>query len=798
VMQILVTRKFWFKALAFASALAISALVAPFTNIAMAETWTKMRDDLYCSSLINSPIGLLLGEFDTSLRPSSYNGVIVSKDLGNTWTNLGLGGQAVTGLAYYNGEILATTYFVKDDLVGLYISRDNGITWNHAGPVMTGSAVARNSSTIFLGGSNNGLWISKDDGLTFTQKIGTGYYGPNVVGIGVSESVAVVGTVSKTYISWDQGDSWQEVPELNNIQAKYFSFTGQTIAIGTYDNSGLFLSHDNGKSWTRIESFGRTHVDGLSYLDGFYYAGRYDPTARIYSFYKSADEGATWQNIGPNLLISNARPVDIGWVYTFPQNYLVVSISYAGIYRADLAKSPVETHRFLNPPWLTNTPSDLVDYISAYFDHEYPLLAYAAYVEPPDYTGTTVNFMGDKKPEPELYYSSHSGTDFALPYGTEIKAPANGMARYYSCGDCGNAVKVDHLNGYQTTYMHLQKDGLITQDGAVPVFAGDTIGRVGLTGRTSGPHLHFEVTKDTNGDGDYTDEYPYGRTDPFGWLTQDYLDPWPSFSWQDNLGRHTGTISRYLWNQNIPKVAEIITSAGTQQVVVENKTVDLSGLTVPYPFNIKAYPSAQPKLSELQDYLEYVPGTSVYVEMRDTTDTKIDNFEGGVKLIINISQSALENTDPESLRLFRFSSTNGLWDPLDSVVDLTTTNISAQTDHLSSFAVFGEKIDKIPPESRINIEGSQENGWYTTTPVVTLTSSAGDLDKIFYSLDLGNTWDEYTQLFEIEREGLVTVLYRASDVNGNYEDAKESSVKINISGKWHSKVVVKGASFSTL
>ena len=67
-----------------------------------------------------------------------------------------------------------------------------------------------------------------------------------------------------------------------------------------------------------------------------------------------------------------------------------------------------------------------------------------------------------------MYYSSHDGYDYSLKYGTNILAPADGFAEYHYCNPCGNSIKINHLNGYQTTYMHLQKEGLITG-------AGDTV-----------------------------------------------------------------------------------------------------------------------------------------------------------------------------------------------------------------------------------------------------------------------------------------------------------------------------------
>jgi murein DD-endopeptidase MepM/ murein hydrolase activator NlpD len=85
----------------------------------------------------------------------------------------------------------------------------------------------------------------------------------------------------------------------------------------------------------------------------------------------------------------------------------------------------------------------------------------------------------------------HAGLDFAAPVGTAILAAAGGVvsaAEYHSA--YGNMVVIDHGNGLQTLYAHASK--LDVRQGEI-VRKGQQIGRVGATGRSTGPHLHFEV-----------------------------------------------------------------------------------------------------------------------------------------------------------------------------------------------------------------------------------------------------------------------------------------------------------------
>lgn len=95
---------------------------------------------------------------------------------------------------------------------------------------------------------------------------------------------------------------------------------------------------------------------------------------------------------------------------------------------------------------------------------------------------------------PILGYSRmHKGMDFAAPSGTPIYAAGNGtIAKIGRNGGYGNYIRITHANGYSTAYAHLSKFAKGLKQGS-RVHQGDVIGYVGTTGRSTGPHLHYEV-----------------------------------------------------------------------------------------------------------------------------------------------------------------------------------------------------------------------------------------------------------------------------------------------------------------
>jgi len=101
--------------------------------------------------------------------------------------------------------------------------------------------------------------------------------------------------------------------------------------------------------------------------------------------------------------------------------------------------------------------------------------------------------FGMRKHPIDGFNKMHRGTDFAAPIGTPIMASGNGVVKKAGwCGGGGNCVKIKHNSTYETVYAHMSKFARGIKSG-VRVKQGQTIGYVGSTGKSTGPHLHYEV-----------------------------------------------------------------------------------------------------------------------------------------------------------------------------------------------------------------------------------------------------------------------------------------------------------------
>ena len=92
-------------------------------------------------------------------------------------------------------------------------------------------------------------------------------------------------------------------------------------------------------------------------------------------------------------------------------------------------------------------------------------------------------------------WKAHLGTDYAAKTGTPVFAAGDGFINYAAnAGSYGNLIKITHTSGFETRYAHLNSFKKGMRKGRT-VKKGEVIAYVGTTGRSTGPHLHFELRK---------------------------------------------------------------------------------------------------------------------------------------------------------------------------------------------------------------------------------------------------------------------------------------------------------------
>ena len=212
----------------------------------------------------------------------------------------------------------------------------------------------------------------------------------------------------------------------------------------------------------------------------------------LQSLYKAAID----QNIPPNIIIEFAR------VYGFQVDFqrdIKKEDKFQIMYEVFIGKNKkvIETGEIL----FANLKLSGQDYSLYYFDEEKVEGHYdrngksiqKALMKTPINGARLSSSFGMRKHPIDGFNKMHRGTDFAAPKGTPIMASGNGIIQKAGwCGGGGNCVKIRHNSTYENIYAHMSKFARGIKKG-VRVKQGQTIGYVGSTGKSTGPHLHYEV-----------------------------------------------------------------------------------------------------------------------------------------------------------------------------------------------------------------------------------------------------------------------------------------------------------------
>ncbi len=439
---------------------------------------------------------------------------------------------------------------------------------------------------------------------------------------------------------------------------------------------------------------------------------------------------------------------------------------------------------FLELPWdykgkgLSFTDAALS--INSFFDHEYPLLS-VGMIEP----GQIINYKNAKTDEA---YSSHDGYDYGslaqADYGDEVIAAAGGFAKFINtCGPCGNAIHIDHGNGYQTRYYHLLEDGLITNipNLEVQVSAGYPIGKVGATGNVrpkgeDGAHIHLMVIQDKNNDGNFEDNIPDGLTDPFGWQSKS-PDPWENYSFFYNGQNRTGNKSYYLWKEKIDGLDTTLDSNGGFFVSGRNSVNFPEGAT-DKSLILKLISTPIQRISDLLRSI----GPTVEVTTEDALGNEVTNFNKPFSLTMDFSDLDLSKIVVGTLSIY--STSDGIdWVKEDTAVDLENKKATTAANHLTQFALVAERKDIAPATTSAFIFGVMGNeGFYRSNALVSLVASDNTnglgVNYILYRREDGD-WEKYVSPIEFSASGKHKLEFYSVDNDENVEDPKIISFYID-------------------
>lgn len=422
--------------------------------------------------------------------------------------------------------------------------------------------------------------------------------------------------------------------------------------------------------------------------------------------------------------------------------------------------------------------------INSFFDHQYPLLSRGRdLAEPATASANIVNFMGQTTTDA---YSKHDGYDWGntakAKLNDSVLAAASGSATYInSCSSCGNMIVVDHGNNYQTRYMHLQKDDLITDipNQPTPVSNRQQIGKVGFSGNVRpnderGAHIHFGVFQDKNGDGNFNDNEPDGVTDPFGW--QSYtIDPWPSYNFNYLGQNRTGNKSYYLWRENLINTASAVTPAGA--------TLNAGNYTLTFPQNAttqnllisaKSAPTAKTSNNLVS------VGSTLLIKALDLLGNPVTQILGLYNIALDFSNLDISKLKADTLSFY--SSQDGLvWNKEDTTFP-ASTQAQIQLNHFSYFALMGERRDTTPPTTTAILSGSNgQPAWFRSDVQLALNAQDNEdglgVDYTLYQVNKGET-QVYSSPLDFTQEGHYKVQFYSADEDDNIEEVK--SVEFDI------------------
>lgn len=247
-----------------------------------------------------------------------------------------------------------------------------------------------------------------------------------------------------------------------------------------------------------------------------------------------------------------------------------------------------DARAFLQLPW----PAGTRVVHTSWFDHMYPTINYVH-----DGNNVMLDYLGRSG----RAYNMHDGHDYAFPdrpTGTPILAAASGTAYAYSTPGLGVVIRHDGpYAGYETLYWHFDQfstlfQGKVDRNIGVRVNVGTPLGTSGNTGRSTGPHLHFEV------------RYHGKQVDPYGWYGPG-ADPCPNWAgcgvsvwlWHDSL---SGTYDFTRPDKGQVRDDGILVGPGTPPTYGDSPELPSTDVTMPPSADVTVQPTVEASVPQTE------------------------------------------------------------------------------------------------------------------------------------------------------------------------------------------------------
>jgi murein DD-endopeptidase MepM/ murein hydrolase activator NlpD len=581
--------------------------------------------------------GILLGEYSNNINSSPFNGLFLDDSANLDFSAKVLGGYKITDIDEDSNSYFATSYMTINGKQGLFkISKDFKQIENIGVKAAT-KKVLQYKEKVYTGGYTHGCYVVNKDGSNLVQILGDGYFGPQIDDIKANSKNVYV--LSRGLLYKVDYQSNQKEQLLISQRPSYIDVDEERIYLAAY-NKFYYLGFDNKLSNEK------TFYNKITYLKKYNNLIILVETDSLNNyFWISNDKGLNFYKSKATLPASKTiKDIEVTGdkIYT-----LYLNVANQGVLKGKLLFDYTNSNIF-NSPFNISKDSDIKDKITSFFDHRYPYLGNNN--EPDEYKNTTLNFRAKELEEPYLYYSSHDGIDWGLPLNTPIYSVYEGEASYFFDNyGLGHTIKISHPNNFLTIYGHLSEEDLITKDKPTRVAAGQKIGKVGMSGNTNGPHLHFTTYK-----GDKTLK---NKVDPFGWDSS-IADPWETF----------GSKSSYLWN--LKNNIQSIQANPTKNYVttIDKLSIELLNLnSIFVPINIEV--EAVPPIYDLKNF-KYKSNTSYQLTSFDLESKTIPQSILGI-----LSFSGFKSGDDKYY---------SIWKVTDNSVEKQVTTFNSYNQTLST------------------------------------------------------------------------------------------------------------------